>query len=77
MRSWLAVALLAVWRAVAAAHSFEPALLDLREATPGVFDVVWKSPTPRGADDPLGGLTPVLPAHCRTLTFEEPDAQAV
>lgn len=53
--------------AAAVAHSFEPALLALREVGNGLYDVVWKSPTPRGADDPIGGLTPVLPAHCRVL----------
>jgi hydrogenase/urease accessory protein HupE len=77
MTARLVVALLLAWRGLAAAHSFEPALLDLREAAPGVFDVVWKSSTPQGAADPLGGLTPVLPPHCRTVRAEEPDAAAV
>ena len=39
--AWLVVVLAP---AVALAHSFEPALLDLREQRPGVFDVVWKTP---------------------------------
>lgn len=42
------------------AHSFEPALLDLRERRPGLFDVAWKTPGPLA-----GGLSPELPAHCR------------
>lgn len=70
----LAAVLLLLLPAVVAAHSFEPALLSLREVGGGVFDVVWKSPTPRSADDPVGGLTPVLPAHCRTLA--DPNAAA-
>ncbi len=70
----LVVALLVAWRGVAAAHSFEPALLDLREVTPGVVDVLWKSPVPRGAADPIGGLTPVLPPHCHTVTLNAPEA---
>ncbi|MCW5891210.1 MAG: HupE/UreJ family protein [bacterium] len=66
---------------VAMPHSFEPALLALREVGGGLFDVVWKSPMPRGADDPIGGLTPVLPAHCRTLADPgapaEPETESV
>src|SRR5262245_29039780 len=50
----------------ALAHSFDPALLDLREGVPGRFDVVWKSPV---AARPGLGPTPepVLPAHCRPV----------
>lgn len=77
MTARLAAVVLLAWRALASAHSFEPALLDLREVTPGVVDVVWKSPTPQGAADPLGGLTPVLPAHCATVRMEAPDAESL
>ncbi|HEV7731155.1 MAG TPA: HupE/UreJ family protein [Candidatus Binatia bacterium] len=64
---------LLAWCSIAGAHSFEPALLDLREVAPGVFDVVWKSSTPQGAADPLGGLTPVLPPHCHTVPLGPTD----
>jgi hydrogenase/urease accessory protein HupE len=50
-------------------HSFEPALLDLRERDPGVFDVVWRPPG-RESGAVLPGdpaLEPVLPARCRRL----------
>jgi len=43
-------------------HGFEPAALDLREAAPGVFDVIWK---------PSGTVSEALvvrpPAHCRRI----------
>jgi hydrogenase/urease accessory protein HupE len=55
--AWL---LVLVAPACALAHSFEPALLDLRERRPGLFDVAWKTPGPLA-----GGLSPELPAHCR------------
>lgn len=74
--TWSAVVLALGLHGLARAHSFEPALLDLREREAGRFDVVWKSPTPRGAADPGGGLTPELPAHCRQLddpAAAEPD----
>jgi hypothetical protein len=71
----VAMLVLSTW-VVAGAHSFEPALLALREVGGGLYDVVWKSPTPRGAADPIGGLTPVLPAHCRTVSDVEDDAGA-
>lgn len=50
----------------AVAHSFEPAVLDVREQAAGVFDVIWKLPGPESGSfapgDPLP--EPVLPAHC-------------
>jgi hypothetical protein len=58
-------------------HSFDPALLVLREREPGQFDVAWRtSPAriPLGrtiADDPL---VPVLPARCRRVYPAEPPA---
>ena len=53
----------------ALAHSFEPALLDIREREPGVFDVRWKSPGPESGALALGAgdLAPQLPAHCRVV----------
>jgi hypothetical protein len=51
---------------VAHAHSFDPALLDLRERDPGLFDVIWKSPMPQGAEAPgIRQLVPVFGASCR------------
>ncbi len=57
------------------AHSFEPALLDLHEREPGVFDVRWKLPAGEfGSSE----LIPQLPAHCHpvaTSQFAMPDSQ--
>lgn len=56
---------------VAVAHSFEPAVLDVREQGSGVFDIIWKLPGPESGSfapgDPLP--EPVLPAHCRRLAI--------
>jgi hydrogenase/urease accessory protein HupE len=46
---------------LAHAHSFDPALLDLRERGRGVYDVVWKT------GPGLRRLTPVLGAACRRV----------
>jgi hypothetical protein len=58
---------------VAVAHSFEPAVLDVREQATGVFDVIWKLPGPESGSftpgDPLP--KPLLPAHCRRLAVSE------
>jgi len=50
------------------AHSFDPALLDLRERAAGRFDVVWKLPALQAAM-PSGStpLTPHFPPHCHRL----------
>jgi len=54
----------------AVAHSFEPAVLDVREAADGVFDVIWKLPGPESGSFVPGDVwpEPELPAHCRRLT---------
>jgi hypothetical protein len=63
-----AVAVLASAASVAA-HSFEPALLDLRERDPGVFDVVWRPPGKESGAVMPGAppLVPRLPEACRRL----------
>lgn len=69
-RGRLAAALLVLaWAATAAAHSFEPALLDLRERDAGVFDVVWRPPGKESGAVMPGAppLVPRLPDACRTL----------
>lgn len=55
--------------AAVCAHSFEPALLDLRERDPGVFDMVWRPPGRESGAIMPGAppLVPRLPAHCREL----------
>ena len=62
------VAVLA-WAASVAAHSFEPALLDLRERDLGVFDVVWRPPGKESGAVMPGAppLVPHLPEGCRKV----------
>ncbi len=48
-RAWMALAALAVTASRAAAHSFDPALLDLRERDAGIYDVIWKTTVPEGS----------------------------
>ncbi len=49
--------------AMAAAHSFDPALLDLREQRTGVFAVRWRTSPAAGE----AHLRPHLPERCRRL----------
>jgi len=49
----------------AQAHSFDPALLTLRESRPGVFTVVWKVPGAAALTD--AALVPEFPARCRRV----------
>jgi hydrogenase/urease accessory protein HupE len=44
----------------AAAHAFDPALLQVRERGGGVFDVTWRAPSVPG-----GPWSPRFPAHCK------------
>ena len=67
---WLGAALgLLVVGSVALAHSFDPALLDLRERAPGVFDIRLRLPigTPGTLGLETDAVIPQLPAHCRWL----------
>jgi hypothetical protein len=66
IRAVLQVLVLALAR-VACAHSFDPALLDLRERGGGIYDVVWKSPVPQGDAGPVRQLVPVFGQACRRV----------
>ena len=46
----------------ARAHEIRPALLEIGETAPGVFDVIWKLP---GKGDRALGLEPILPGNLR------------
>jgi hydrogenase/urease accessory protein HupE len=68
--------------AIARAHSFDPALLDLRERDAGIYDVIWKSPAPAQDGFVARPLAPVFSAPCRraadlTPRGGEPDGLAV
>lgn len=63
-----ALLLVLVTAALAAAHSFDPMLLDLRELSEGRFAVRWKVPPALAGE----GVEPVLPSACRVATPPEP-----
>ena len=46
----------------ASAHPLAPSLLELKEQSPGEFDVLWRTPLRRA---PGADLSPELPEHCR------------
>jgi len=74
-RATLLAAALSLSATAAHAHEVRPGYLELRETSPGVFEVLFKTPT-------LGGmrfnLRPVLPGGCRSQgpvsTYETPGA---
>ena len=75
VRSVLLASALLLTTSEASAHEVRPGYLELRETSPGVFEVLFKTPT-------LGGmrfnLRPVLPTGCRSQgpvsTYETPGA---
>ncbi|OQY69389.1 MAG: hypothetical protein B6D46_00165 [Polyangiaceae bacterium UTPRO1] len=64
------MAVLALVAGDAAAHTFEPALLDFRERESGTFDVVWRPPRKESGAVLPGAppLVPRLPAACRPVS---------
>jgi hypothetical protein len=66
--------LFVLWATAVSAHSFEPALLDVREGDRGQFEAIWRLP---GAESGalLPGdeqLRPSFPAHCRVRDAAPP-----
>jgi hypothetical protein len=62
MRGLAATGLLLAVTRLAAAHSFDPILLDVREGGGGRYALAWRVPAAlRGAPD----VTPRLPGHCQ------------
>lgn len=53
---------LALWiigaLSAAVAHPLDPALLDIRESTPGTLEVLWRLPSSQNADAPLRAVLP-------------------
>jgi len=58
----------------ASSHSFDPALLMLRERTPGLFGMTWKITSTLDASANSPALTPRLPPHCRVVAEARADA---
>jgi hypothetical protein len=49
------------------AHELQPGFLELREAAPGRFDVLWKLPSLGEGGDVRMPMVPVFPESCRQL----------
>lgn len=56
----------------ARAHELQPAFLELSEAAPGSFEVLWKLPSLGVASDARLPIVPVFPDNCRQ--FREPSS---
>jgi hypothetical protein len=70
------LALALVVPAVAGAHAFAPAVLDLREREAGVFAVRWRLTGPVTTAVP-DDLAPEWPAHCRPQTVSVHPGESV
>jgi hypothetical protein len=57
----------------AIAHELQPAFLELKETTPGRYDVLWKLPSLGEASDVRMPLAPVFPENCRQLADARSD----
>ena len=68
IRQWLAAmaALVVLASTSAAAHELQPGFLELRESSPGRYDVLWKLPS-LGSTDVRMPIVPVFPQTCRPL----------
>src|SRR5262245_31806028 len=72
MKRFALVLAMALWSGLCAAHEVRPAYLEIREARPGEFEVLWKTPMQgdaRLALEPafLPGLEPLGPKLGRQL----------
>jgi hydrogenase/urease accessory protein HupE len=54
--------------APAVAHELQPGFLELKEISPGRYDVLWKLPSLGEASDVRMPIAPVFPETCRQLT---------
>ncbi|MGA8052878.1 MAG: HupE/UreJ family protein [Burkholderiales bacterium] len=67
----LLLALMAASAALAAmplsAHELQPGFLELKEVSPGRYDVLWKLPSLGESSDVRMPMVPVFPENCRQL----------
>jgi hydrogenase/urease accessory protein HupE len=63
----LAMALCALAAAPLRAHELQPGFLELREAAPGRYEVLWKLPSLGESSDVRMPIAPIFPESCRQL----------
>jgi hypothetical protein len=66
IRALVVAWVLALALAPVSAHELQPGFLELKEADPGRFDVLWKLPS-LGASDVRMPIVPVFPERCQQL----------
>jgi hydrogenase/urease accessory protein HupE len=64
-RQLLLLAVLAGCSPAGFAHDVQPGFLQLRQTSPGVYNLLWKKPIDSSADS---SVVPVLPRECRLVT---------
>jgi hypothetical protein len=69
-----AASLILLVASLAWGHAFAPGILDLRERSAGVYDVIWKPPTvEEGGGTPTRPTSPTFGAPCRRVADIERD----
>jgi len=61
------VAVAALATAPTVAHELQPGFLELKEVSPGRYDVLWKLPSLGESSDVRMPMVPVFPENCRQL----------
>ncbi len=56
------------------AHPLDPALMELKESAQNQFEMTWKTPVSKMADEPL---KPILPTNCQITNEETPHVSSV
>jgi hypothetical protein len=64
--AWVRTLALCLMALPAAAHELQPGFLDLREAAPGQYEVLWKLPSLNSGDVRMP-IVPVFPQQCKQL----------
>lgn len=64
---WLVALIVALGALPSAAHELQPGFLELKEGTPGSYEVLWKLPALGEASDVRMPMAPVFPQRCRQI----------